>query len=241
MQNTPYAFSNCVVTAHIPAFIASVDYRLAPEHRLPAAYNDGMDAVVWAKTQALSSSSSLEHVDFSRVFLMGTSCGGNIVYHVGLRALDLDLQPLKIVRLIMNQPPFGGLTWSQSELKNINDPVTLLHVADLIWSLALPNGAYKDHEYCNPWAWASGSHSKKNIIGRLQACMVRAYGGDPLIDRHKEFVEMLKACGVRVLPRFLNGGYHSAELFEPSFVQPMYDDIRYFINFFVQGLPLPKL
>nr|DAD48786.1 TPA_asm: hypothetical protein HUJ06_018723 [Nelumbo nucifera] len=37
-----------------PAILVSVAYCLAPEHRLPVAYKDGEDALLWLKNQALS-------------------------------------------------------------------------------------------------------------------------------------------------------------------------------------------
>ncbi|GLJ47327.1 hypothetical protein SUGI_0999210 [Cryptomeria japonica] len=81
-------FHNLCKTAGI--IIVSVDYRLAPEHRLPAAYDDCTEAVEWMAKHAAERAESPEEwlspsvVGFSRCFLAGESAGGNIVYHVGL-------------------------------------------------------------------------------------------------------------------------------------------------------------
>jgi acetyl esterase/lipase len=75
----------------------SVDYRLAPEHPLPAAFDDGLAAVRWLRHQAAAAASRAgaaacddlswwrARCGFDRVFLMGDSAGASIAFHVAAR------------------------------------------------------------------------------------------------------------------------------------------------------------
>ncbi|MFC8796551.1 alpha/beta hydrolase [Promicromonospora sp. NPDC057138] len=66
--------------------VLAIDYRLAPEHPFPAAFDDSWTAIGWARR------------NFSKVAVGGDSSGGNLAAAVALRArdsrLDLALQLL---------------------------------------------------------------------------------------------------------------------------------------------------
>ncbi|XP_057446326.1 carboxylesterase 1-like [Lotus japonicus] len=213
----------------VQAIVASVEYRLAPEHRLPAAYDDAMEALHCIRTS--KDEWLTKYADYSNCYLMGSSAGGNIAYHVGLRASAEvnDLEPLKIQGLILRQPFFGGTKRTDSELKYENNHVIPLTFTDLMWELALPIGANRDHEYANLTAGVGFDEKLDKIRELGWRVLVSGTGEDPLVDREKELVMLMEEKGVHVVKDFLEEGYHVVEYFEPSKAEHVISSVKAFI------------
>ncbi|KAF8379366.1 hypothetical protein HHK36_028800 [Tetracentron sinense] len=220
-----HSFCSTMVT-ELSSLIVSVGYRLAPEHRLPAAYEDAVDAIHWIRDQSWLR----DLADFSQCFLMGTSAGGNIAYHAGLRAAAAapdDLEPLKIKGFILHQPFFGGSQRTGSELRLVNDPILPLCATDLMWDLGLPIGADRDHEYCNAMIGGGTAIEQIGLLG--WRCLVTGCDGDPLVDRQIELVRRLEEKGVGVVSVFGEGGFHGVELFDPDKARALFLVVKDFI------------
>jgi acetyl esterase len=66
--------------------VLSVDYRLAPEHKFPAAHNDAWDAVAWVAHQGAT-----HGLDATRLAVGGDSAGGTLAAACAIEARDAGL------------------------------------------------------------------------------------------------------------------------------------------------------
>lgn len=182
--------------AHVACcVIVSVNYRLAPENRLPAAYDDGVNAIMWLKQEALKGTvNELKWCDFSSLYLAGDSAGGNIANHVASRLVSRPVLSPKGIILI--QPFFGGESRTMSE-KHSMQPVTsalTLSASDTYWRLALPLGLNRDHPWCNPLA--KGAPKLSDMRGfKTMVCVAEL---DILKDKNLEFVTAVASTGAPV-------------------------------------------
>ncbi|KAM0838521.1 hypothetical protein ACQ4PT_060900 [Festuca glaucescens] len=138
--------------SQIGAVVVFVNYRLAPEHRYPAAYDDGVDAFRFRfldDADAVPGFGDDVSVDLCSCFLAGESAGGNIVHHVANRWAAEHQPSAKSVRLagiFPAQPYFGGDERTQSELRLEGVvPVVNFQRSDFSWKAFLPVGATRDH------------------------------------------------------------------------------------------------
>ncbi|KAM0881269.1 hypothetical protein ACQ4PT_033059 [Festuca glaucescens] len=189
------------LAGELPAVVLSVDYRLAPEHRLPTAFDDAETALCWVRGQAAGENADpwlAESADFGRAFLCGDSAGGNIVHHMAVRAGlgSLSLDPVRVAGCVMLCLMFGGVP-----------------EYDQLWRLALPLGSTKsqDHPLANPFA--PGSPALDGVA--LPPMLVLAAGRDKQRGATVDYVARLKAMGKPVeLVEFEDQG-HAFFYYEP--------------------------
>ncbi|KQK15317.1 probable carboxylesterase 18 [Brachypodium distachyon] len=191
------------LAASIPAAVASVDYRLAPEHKHPAAYDDGEAALRWAMAGAggaLPTSSS------SPVFLAGDSAGGNIAHHVAARLSN------HISGLVLLQPFFGGESPTASELRLRGAPFGAPERLAWLWRAFLPPGATRGHEAAD----VPAAISRAGARVPFPATLVCVGGWDAHQDRQRAYARALRdAAGAEEvrLAEFPDAG-HAFYVFE---------------------------
>lgn len=91
--------------------VIAVDYRLAPEHKFPAAVDDAFAALNFVRAQAPHLG-----IDASKLAVGGDSAGGNLAAVVALMAKDADHPPLALQALIYPATDFHGSHTSQQKL-----------------------------------------------------------------------------------------------------------------------------
>ncbi|OMP08693.1 Alpha/beta hydrolase-3 [Corchorus olitorius] len=119
----------------------SVEYRLAPEHFLPAAYQDSWAALQWVVDVELSKKDPwlFNHGDFDRIFIGGDSAGANLAHYVALQAGTQGLKcGVKILGAFLSNPYFWG---SKSPRSDQRPPIDHhdKSVPSLIWDLVYPS------------------------------------------------------------------------------------------------------
>ncbi|PKI61937.1 hypothetical protein CRG98_017663 [Punica granatum] len=210
--------------------IASVNYRLAPENPLPAAYEDGFRVLKWLKQQALLSRDLpttewwRRRCNFTRVFLAGDSAGANIAHNLAARLASnnafeaMSLRPLGFKGTILVQPFFSGEVRIESEKNLVQPPRSplSLETADTYWRLALPSGSDRDHPWCNPvMAYSKGFYNDLDDL-KLPPTLVCISENDILRDRNLQFCQTLVTAGKVVERVVYEGVGHAFQILSKS-------------------------
>ncbi|KAF8389111.1 hypothetical protein HHK36_025797 [Tetracentron sinense] len=197
----------CVTSQSI---VVSIDYRLAPENRLPIAYDDCFSSLDWLSSH-VNSEPWLERADLSRIFLSGDSAGGNIAHHVALQAMRNKTPHLKIMGLLLIHPYFGSERRTKVEMAE--GAAEGVKMNDMFWRLSLPEGSNRDHFACN-LEMAELSTIKWHQFPEV---VVYVAGLDLLKERGVMYAEFLKKKGVKEVKLVeAEGESHVYHVFHPK-------------------------
>ena len=177
------------LASELPAIVLSFDYRLAPEHRLPAAQEDGAKAMSWLRSTAASDPWLAGAADFSRVFVAGDSAGGNITHHVAARFGKTGLgAPVRLRGYVLLMPAMAGEIRTRAELECPPDAFLTTEMSDKYTRLILPDGATKDYPALNP----AGPEAPGLEAVAMAPMLVVAAEHDILRDRNAHYARRMK-------------------------------------------------
>lgn len=175
------------------AVVVAVDYRLAPEHKYPAAAEDSYAATVWAVENAAAIGA-----DPNRVAVVGDSAGGNLAAVVSLMARDRGGPRLRYQ--VLAYPVTDYSFESTSYRENAEGYFLSRDSMVWFWDLYLPDQAAGADPLASPLR-------AKDLSG-LPPALVLTAEYDPLCSEGDAYADRLREAGVPVEHRRYEGLIH---------------------------------
>lgn len=173
------------------AAVVSLDYRLAPEHRFPAALDDAWGALRWLAAEA-----HMLGLDGSRIAIGGDSAGATLSAVSAILARDAGL-PLALQLLITP----GTAAHQDSASHKLFSQGFLLDAASLDWFF----GHYIDFRHRRDWRYAPLEAADLEGVAPAWLGLAEC---DPLVDEGIAYADRLRMAGVPVQLELWRGVTH---------------------------------
>lgn len=178
--------------------VVSVDYRLAPEHKFPAAAEDAYAATLWVTANATDLG-----VDPTRIAVGGDSAGGNLTAAVTLMARDRaapERAPGIVFQLMVY--PVTDITSLDTASYRENGVGYFLTTTSMDWyrHQYLADLSDASHPYASPLQAA-------DLTGLPPALVITAEH-DPLRDEGEAYAARLREAGVPATATRYDGVFH---------------------------------
>ena len=188
--------------------VASVEYRLAPEHPFPAPQEDCFAALAWLAAHAQELG-----VDRERIAIIGESAGGGLAAATALMARDRD-GPLLAGQFLVF--PMLDHRTGGPECRH-NNPTT----GEWVWT--------RDSNRFGWEALRGGYQLDDNRIGWFSPALTDALHGLPhtwigtgsldlFFDENLDYARRLTVCGVQVELHVYPGAPHTFQLIADSYI-----------------------
>lgn len=176
------------------AFVVAVDYRLAPEHKFPAAVEDCYDATKWVAENIQSYGG-----DPDKLVVMGDSAGGNLATVTAIQARDLGTP--KIAYQVLVYPTVNA----KMEHPSIDENAEGYILTKELMHWFINHYKKNDADILNPLM----SPLFKNDLSNLPPALIQTAQFDPLRDEGIDYAQQLKAAGNEVKHTNYDGLIHT--------------------------------
>jgi acetyl esterase/lipase len=183
---------------HADALVVSVDYRLAPEHKFPAAVEDCYGAFMWTHDHAAELGGDPE-----RIAVVGDSAGGNLSAVVCQLAKSRGGPAISFQALVYPSTDFRDDAKQYASRAEYGGGEYFLSNRDIAWFQSLYLGS--PDQIDDPRA----SPAAARDLARLPPALVVTAGFDPLRDEGKAYADRLAAAGVAVEYKCFDSTIHA--------------------------------
>ena len=159
--------------------ILSIDYRLAPEHPFPAAYDDAVTSLRYAFDNA-----SALGADSKRIAIGGDSAGANLAACTSVACKDLDVQYQLLIYPVI-EADFGNASCTE----NADHYFLTLDLMKWFWHQYIPVESNRSDVRVAPL---------NGDLTNLPPAYLLTVKFDPLRDEGLKYAEAMKQAGVQV-------------------------------------------
>lgn len=179
-------------TARTGCAVVVVDYRLAPEHKFPAAIDDGVAAFRWLAAEGASLG-----LDPARIIIAGDSAGGTIA--------------AVVTQEVRDEPQTPCLQWLIYPATDLGDERPSHDSCGEGFLLMRPDMEWFRDQYLTDLAQVTDprvSPLRAADLSGLPPALIYTAGFDPLRDEGRAYAERLAAAGVKAVHREFDSLIH---------------------------------
>lgn len=182
------------MSRHTGSVVVSVDYRLAPEHRAPAAAEDAYNAYRWVLDNAAELG-----IDPHRLVIAGDSAGGNLAAVVSLLCRERGTSPPALQVLLY--PVIDPACDSASYQRRATGYFTTRAALQWYWHQYLGGADLPEPAYLV-------APARADSLADLPPAVIFTATLDPLHDEGVAYARQLRSHGVSVVHRDFRGLFH---------------------------------
>lgn len=182
------------IAEDVGALVASVEYRLAPEHRFPAALDDCYAALEWLAVR--------DDIDHRRILVVGKSAGGGLAAALTLRCVDAGL--VDLAGQVLMYPMLDDRTVQRTTAAGARG-----------WTPEDNEFGWRSYLNCEPGADGVSSYAapaRRDDLSGLPPTWIGVGTADLFHDENVDYANRLRQANVPTQLEVVPGAFHGFDV-----------------------------